>query len=236
MRRLGKPDPGMMANGMLAGLVAITAPCAFVSPQASAIIGAIAGVLVIESILFIENKLKIDDPVGAISVHGVCGTFGVLAVGLFANGTYGAGWNLTTSGDVVDAGVGIIGILPLGDAEPGFFNFGLGGGQLVAQAIGAATIWIVMGRIVYLWFRLSKHDHPDPFEGRGRNRRPRSWGDGCARLPRVHPSGSRDLNLIRDQDLSQSDLNRRKGRTRFGRVRPLLSLALNRYVLIGASD
>ena len=145
MRRLGKPDPGMMANGMLAGLVAITAPCAFVSPQAAAIIGAISGVLVIESILFVE-KLKIDDPVGAISVHGVCGTFGVLAVGLFANGTYGAGWNLTTSGAVVDAGAGITGI---------FTDFSLGLGQLASQAIGAATIWVVMGGFVYLWFKLS---------------------------------------------------------------------------------
>src|SRR5918996_1387983 len=62
-RRLGKPDPGMMANGMLAGLVAITAPCAFVQPWAAAVIGAIAGLLVVESILFIERR-GIDDPVG----------------------------------------------------------------------------------------------------------------------------------------------------------------------------
>lgn len=146
MRRLGKPDPGMMANGMLGGLVAITAPAAFVSPQSAAIIGAIGGVLVIESLLFIEKKLKIDDPVGAIAVHGVAGTFGVLAVGLFANGTYGAGWNLTSSGDVVEAGVGVIGI---------FSDFSLGLGQLASQAIGAATIWFVMGAIAYVWFKLS---------------------------------------------------------------------------------
>ena len=76
--RTGKPDPGMMANGMLAGLVAITAPCAFVQPWAAAVIGCIAGVLVIESIFFVEKKFKIDDPVGAISVHGVNGLFGVL--------------------------------------------------------------------------------------------------------------------------------------------------------------
>ena len=92
-RRTGKPDPGMMANGMLAGLVAITAPCAFVSPVMAAVIGIIAGVLVIEAVWFVERKLKVDDPVGAIAVHGVNGTFGVLAVGLFANGSYGAGWN-----------------------------------------------------------------------------------------------------------------------------------------------
>ena len=97
MMRTGKPDPGMMANGMLAGLVAITAPCAFVSPWAAAVIGCIAGVLVIESIFIVEKKFKIDDPVGAISVHGINGLFGVLCVGLFANGTYGSGWNLTES-------------------------------------------------------------------------------------------------------------------------------------------
>ena len=70
-----------MANGMLAGLVAITAPCAFVAPWAAAVIGAIAGVLVIEAVFFVERKLKVDDPVGAIAVHGVNGIFGVLAVG-----------------------------------------------------------------------------------------------------------------------------------------------------------
>src|SRR5207253_3488949 len=81
-----KPDPGMMVNGMLAGLVAITAPCAFVDPWAAAVIGMIAGILVIFAVGFVEKR-GIDDPVGAISVHGVCGSFGVLCVGLFANGT-----------------------------------------------------------------------------------------------------------------------------------------------------
>jgi Amt family ammonium transporter len=87
--RTGKPDPGMMANGMLAGLVAITAPCAFIAPWAAAVIGVVAGVLVIESVFFVDRKLKIDDPVGAISVHGVNGIFGVLAVGIFAKGELG---------------------------------------------------------------------------------------------------------------------------------------------------
>jgi len=91
--RFGKPDPTWMANGMLAGLVAITAPCAFVGAPESILIGAIAGVLVVFSAQFIESKLKIDDPVGASSVHGVCGAWGILSVGLFANGTYGDGLN-----------------------------------------------------------------------------------------------------------------------------------------------
>ncbi|MCM8813265.1 MAG: ammonium transporter [Candidatus Omnitrophica bacterium] len=86
--RYGKPDLSMALNGALAGLVAITAPCASVSPLSSVIIGAIAGVLVVVSVEFIDKVLKIDDPVGAISVHGVCGAFGTLSVGLFAEAAY----------------------------------------------------------------------------------------------------------------------------------------------------
>jgi Amt family ammonium transporter len=81
---LGKPDIGMTLNGCLAGLVAITAPCAWVTPLASIIIGGIAGVLVVFAVLMFD-KLKIDDPVGATSVHLVNGVFGTLCVGLFAN-------------------------------------------------------------------------------------------------------------------------------------------------------
>lgn len=91
--KFGKPDPSMLCNGLLAGLVAITAPCAFVNSQAAVLIGLIAGVLVVMSVLFIERVLKVDDPVGAISVHGVCGFWGILSLGLLADGTYGDGWN-----------------------------------------------------------------------------------------------------------------------------------------------
>ena len=80
---LKKPDASMMLNGALAGLVALTAPCYTVSPVGALIIGLTAGMLVVLSVLFIDRVLKIDDPVGAISVHGVCGAFGTLAVGLF---------------------------------------------------------------------------------------------------------------------------------------------------------
>ncbi|HWS47258.1 MAG TPA: ammonium transporter [Acidimicrobiia bacterium] len=90
--KYGKPDISMSCNGMLAGLVAITAPCAFVAPWAAVIIGAIAGWLVVESVAFFDRR-GVDDPCGAISVHGVCGSWGVLALGLFADGTYGIGWN-----------------------------------------------------------------------------------------------------------------------------------------------
>jgi Amt family ammonium transporter len=83
------PDVQVACMGALAGLVAITAPCAYVSPWASIIIGLIAGPLAIYGNLFIERKLKIDDPVGAFGIHGINGLFGLLAVGLFADGSYG---------------------------------------------------------------------------------------------------------------------------------------------------
>jgi ammonium transporter, Amt family len=118
----GKPDASMSANGLLAGLVAITAPSGFVNPVCSAIIGAIAGVLVCLSVSFVENRLKVDDPVGAISVHGACGLWGVLSVGLFADGTsnYGGSWNGVT---------GSVTGLFYGDAS-----------QLVAQLVGISTL------------------------------------------------------------------------------------------------
>jgi Amt family ammonium transporter len=135
MFRTGKPDPGMMANGMLAGLVAITAPCAFVAPWAAAVIGCVAGVLVIESVFFVERKLKVDDPVGAISVHGVCGCFGVLAVGIFANGSYGAAWNGSDS-------TGVEGLIK-GDV-----------GQFGAQLLGAVVIGTVIFGIAFTFFKV----------------------------------------------------------------------------------
>src|SRR5258708_37451091 len=83
----------MACNGMLAGLVAITAPCAFVSPTSAIIIGALAGSLVCGGVLFNERVLKIDAPCGAVSAHGYCGWFGAVCVGIFAARPYGAGWH-----------------------------------------------------------------------------------------------------------------------------------------------
>src|SRR5207249_2375015 len=93
--RFGKPDASMSGNGLLAGLVAITAPSGFVNTVGAAIIGFSAGFLVCLSVEFVERVLKVDDPVGAISVHGTCGLWGVLSLGLFADGTsnYGGSWN-----------------------------------------------------------------------------------------------------------------------------------------------
>ena len=120
--RYGKPDASMTGNGLLAGLVAITAPSGFVNPVAAVIIGFIAGALVCLSVEFVERKMKVDDPVGAISVHGVNGLWGVIAVGLFADGksNYGGSWN-GVNGSVTG--------LFYGDA-----------GQLVAQLIGVSTL------------------------------------------------------------------------------------------------
>jgi len=85
---LGKPDLSMVINGILAGLVGITAPCAWVTVPWAAVIGLVAGVIVVFAVTTIDG-LKIDDPVGAISVHCVCGVWGTLAVGLFSQGPDG---------------------------------------------------------------------------------------------------------------------------------------------------
>src|SRR2546427_9052494 len=112
----------MSGNGLLAGLVAITAPSGFVNTVGAAIIGFVAGVLVCFWVEFIERVMKVDDPVGAISVHGTNGLWGVISVGLFADGksNYGGSWN-GVNGNVTG--------LFYGDAS-----------QLVAQLIGVATL------------------------------------------------------------------------------------------------
>ena len=107
--RFGKPDPSMALNGALAGLVAITAGCAFVSPFSAIVIGLLAGILVIISVEFLDKVLHIDDPVGAVSVHGVCGAFGTLAVGLFAQEAYGG-----VNGLFFGGGISLLGVQALG--------------------------------------------------------------------------------------------------------------------------
>ena len=132
--KFGKPDPSMAGNGMLAGLVAITAPCAFVNSVSAFIIGAAAGILVCLSVFFVEKTLKVDDPVGAISVHGTCGAWGVVALGIFADGTYGDAFN----------GVqGTVRGLLYGDA-----------GQLAAQIIGPLTNFIFIFGASWVFFKV----------------------------------------------------------------------------------
>jgi ammonium transporter, Amt family len=128
--RFGKPDITMACNGMLAGLVAITAPCAFVSATSAVIIGILAGILVCVGVLFNERVLKVDDPCGAISVHGYCGWLGAVCVGIFADGTYGAGWNgVGATTYLGTAGQGVTGLLH-GDVSQFFLQ--LGGATLTA--------------------------------------------------------------------------------------------------------
>jgi Amt family ammonium transporter len=129
----GKPDVAMAGNGLLAGLVGVTAGCAFVNNWGALIIGFLSGLLVVVAVLAFD-RIKVDDPVGAISVHGVCGAFGALAVGLFA----------TTSGS------------PLGeDSVTGLF-YGGGGGQLWAQFVGVVAIAAFVGIAMTIVFGLIK--------------------------------------------------------------------------------
>jgi Amt family ammonium transporter len=137
--KFGKPDVSMACNGMLAGLVAITAPCAFVSANSAVIIGALAGVLVCSGVLFNERVLKVDDPCGAISVHGFCGTLGGICLGIFADGSYGAGWNGVGAASYMgEAGKGVTGLL-YGDTNQ-FLCQLLGAGVNIAWAFGATFI------------------------------------------------------------------------------------------------
>ncbi|MEO7803645.1 MAG: ammonium transporter [Actinomycetota bacterium] len=130
----GKPDPSMTANGLLAGLVAITAPCAFVAPWAAAVIGTVAGVLVVIAVVVVERKAKVDDPVGAVAVHGANGIWGVLALGIFADGSYGAGLN------GVD---GAVKGLLFGDT-----------GQFFVQVIGAVTVVAFCSLMTITFFKI----------------------------------------------------------------------------------
>jgi Amt family ammonium transporter len=108
-----KPDASMTLNGLLAGLVGITAPCAVVSPGASIAIGLIAGVLVVLSVEFIDKVLKVDDPVGAVSVHCVCGIFGTIAVGIWGN-VEGVALGLLHGGGFAQLGIQLIGVVSVG--------------------------------------------------------------------------------------------------------------------------
>ncbi|GAC1535203.1 MAG: ammonium transporter [Myxococcales bacterium] len=129
-----KPDMGIACNGLLAGLVSITASCAFVAPAAAVLIGVVAGLLATWSVTALERKLRVDDPVGAVAVHGVAGTWGALALGLFADGSYGSGWNGVA---------GPVRGLLFGDAS-----------QLAAQCIGVAANLLFVFPVAYVFFRV----------------------------------------------------------------------------------
>ena len=145
----GKPDITMACNGMLAGLVAITAPCAFVSPNSAVVIGLLAGIVVCVGVLFNERVIKVDDPCGAISVHGYCGWLGAVCVGIFADGTYGAGWNgVGATTYLGKAGLGVTGLL-YGDTR-----------QFMMQIVGATFMAVYVFGFTYLVFSLVNSSFP----------------------------------------------------------------------------
>lgn len=131
---LGKPDIWYMLNGVLAALVAITAACAFVKPWAAVVIGAVAGMVMVFSVLLFERVLKVDDPVGAFSVHGVAGIWGTLSTGLFA------------APDLVEQ---------VGVGQPGLF-YGGGLYQLGVQALGVAVAFAYVFVVSWIVFALLK--------------------------------------------------------------------------------
>lgn len=109
-KRFGKPDLSMAMNGALAGLVSVTAPCAFIDPWAAMVIGAVGGVLVVFGVEILD-KMKIDDPVGAFPVHGICGIWGTLAVGIFANPKVGDYAGFFYGWDPTQLGIQLVGIV-----------------------------------------------------------------------------------------------------------------------------
>ena len=129
----GKPDASMALNGVIGGLVAITAPCAFVSAESAIWIGLVVGILIVLSVIFFDKVLHIDDPIGAISAHAVCGAWGTLALGLFAQDVFAPG----TTGN-------------------GLF-FGGGGKLLGAQTLGVLAVfaWCMIAGFL-LFFAIKK--------------------------------------------------------------------------------
>ncbi len=142
-----KPDATMMCNGMLAGLVAITAPCAFVDTWAAAVIGAIAGTLLVYSVFFWE-RVGVDDVVGAVSVHGMNGLWGVISLGLFANGKYGAGPALP-DGKFGAGWNGVVGQQGVTGAIYGDV------GQLWAQLLDVGVLCVFGFTVAYVLFQIS---------------------------------------------------------------------------------
>jgi Amt family ammonium transporter len=136
--KFGKPDVSISFNGVLAGLVGITAPCAAVTPLAAMLIGAIAGVVVVLGIILLD-RLRVDDPVGAISVHGICGVWGTLAVGLFGLESLGA----PGDGLLVGGGIGVLWVQLVG--------------MVACLGFVAITMWIVFKVIaVTVGLRISR--------------------------------------------------------------------------------
>jgi len=144
----GRTDVLMAARGLAAGLIAISAACPFVPPWAALIIGAVAGLLLPLGIYFVEYLLQLDDPAAAIATHGVSGLWGLLALAIFGDGIYGAGWNGVGSEEYLGiAGQGVSGYLVASGFQHDFPK------QLFAQLAGIATIAILAFALAWLFFK-----------------------------------------------------------------------------------
>jgi len=156
--KTGKFDPGMTINGFLAGLVAITAPSGFVDATSAVIIGAIGALVCIFACSFVENKLKIDDPVGAFGVHGAAGIWGLISVGIFADGSFGTGYNGTGATEYVvgslHTGVNNVPLMGVTGALHGDW------GQLIANLIAAVVCMAWAFGFAYVYFSIQKKIFP----------------------------------------------------------------------------
>ncbi len=187
--RTKKWDAGAITNGFLAGLVAITCPCYWVSPTGACILGAIAGVIVILGVDLLEY-LRIDDPIGAWPVHGLCGVWGTLSLGLFGSGEYNIGGSGGPAALPIYTG-------PAGQQDQTAFYTGLfyGGGwhPFMAQCIGSFVICAATFIVAFDHLQDPRRDEPPPhLEGR-RNRRygyPRARHLGLPRICHLGPRGA----------------------------------------------
>jgi len=144
-----RADVLMAARGLAAGLIAISAACPFVPPWAALIIGAVAGLLLPLGIYLVEHLLRLDDPSAAIATHGLSGLWGLLALAIFADGRYGAGWNGTGAEEYLGiAGQGVSGGFVASGFQLDFLN------QLFAQLAGIATIAILTFALAWLFFKI----------------------------------------------------------------------------------
>ena len=172
------PTSRWPATACSPGLVAITAPCAFVGANAAVLIGLLAGIIVCLGVLFNERVIKVDDPCGAISVHGYCGWFGAVSVGIFADGTYGAGWNgVGATSYLGTAGQGVTGLLH-GDTS-----------QFVCQLMGATLCAVWAFGATFVVFKIVNAVRSHAGAGRGRARRAGRAGVRHAGLSRGHGRG-----------------------------------------------
>jgi Amt family ammonium transporter len=145
----GRADVLMATRGLAAGLIAISAACPFVPPWAALIIGTVAGLLLPLGIYLVEHLLRLDDPTAAIATHALSGLWGLLALAIFADGIYGAGWNRVGAEEYLGiAGQGVSGYLVASGFQTDFPD------QLFAQLTGIATITIFAFALAWLFFRI----------------------------------------------------------------------------------